>query len=299
MSSDQLFAPITVIIPSFMRRESLLDTIEDLAHQTLKPEKVFVIDASPNEMRIQQSEILFDLNLHLLKYEETPNVSAQRNLAIAQVTTPWILFLDDDGRFESALLETYMQLIKKMDIDGISGLVKLPKYRKYYAVKKYRDKLRNVKAENYQGDENIVETYVICTANFLVRTAAVREIGGFDENIMGIIDDVDLALRLRERKYKIIHHPLPEVLHLQIRNSGARFFENSWALTNLFYFQYRHFENPQSLSLLLDTLWHYCHPSRDWFHPALILERIQSILFAHHESLERLEHAPKLMSNFK
>jgi GT2 family glycosyltransferase len=297
MISDDYVAPITVIIPSFMRRESLLDVIGDLAKQSQKPNQVFVIDASPDECRIQQSEILGELNVTLLKYIGIPNASAQRNLAIAHVKTPWILFLDDDVRFDADLLETYIGLVDNLNVDGISGLIKLPKHEKYYAVKKYKDRLRNVHAENYQGYENIVETHVVCTANFLVRTIAVREIGGFDENISGTIDDVDLALRLRKRGYRIIHHPLPEVLHLQIRNSGARFFEHSWALTNLFYFQYRHFENPQSMSLLLNTLWHYCRPSRDWFHPALILRRAQSIFEAHYKSLKRLERAPKLMTS--
>lgn len=292
-SLDQL-APITVIIPSYMRRESILNVIGDLEKQSLRPKKVFIIDASPASLQIKQTDIPSGIDINFLKFEGAPNVSKQRNLAIREVKTPWILFLDDDVSFDTDLIDTYIKLVNSLEVDGISGLVKLPKFDKYYSVKKTSDRLSDVRAVNYQGADKIIETYVICTANFLVRTDAVRAVGGFDEQILGTIDDVDLALRLQKKGFKIIHHSLPEVLHFQ-KSSGARSFGNQRAWTNLFYFQYRHFEDPKKISLLLNTLWHFCRPSRDWFSPFLIINRVKNIINAHREASQRIQQGPRLL----
>ena len=209
MKPGDTVAPITVIIPSYMRRESLQNVIADLAKQTLKPKQIFIVDASPKEQQIVMSP---KLNVHVLSFEGIPNVSAQRNVVLPKVVTPWILFLDDDVRFEADLLQKYLNAIRSVECDGVNGLVKLPKHEKYYSVKKTSDRLRNLRAENLQGSEQIVETYVVCTANFLCKTESVQAVGGFDEQLAGTIDDVDLALRLRNKGYKIVHHPLPKAL---------------------------------------------------------------------------------------
>ncbi len=292
MSAVNQLAPITVIIPSYMRKESLLNVISDLAKQSLKPKQVFIIDASPDNLQINKADVSAGINLNFLKFGFTPNASKQRNLAIREVRTPWILFLDDDVSFDADLIEIYTRLAESLGVDGISGLVKLPKYEKYYSVKKTGDRLRNVRGVNYQGADKIIDTHVICTANFFVRTEAVKAVGGFDEQILGTIDDVDFALRLRKKGFRIIHHPLPEVLHFQ-KSSGARSFGNQWALANLFYFQYRHFEDPKKKSLLINTLWHFCRPSRDWSSPVLVVDRAKNIINAHHEAIQRIQQGPK------
>ena len=294
MISNKYTAPVSVIIPTYNRKEALRDVINDLAQQTYRPEITYIIDASEQHLRTKINNIPHDLSIKLISYENEPNVSKQRNLALKEVRTPWILFLDDDVRFSEDLVHTYMTIADSLKVDAINGLIKLRKYDKYYTIPASKDRLHSVGAENLQGSEKICETHVICTANFFARTQSIKNIGGFDEQLFGTIDDVDLGIRLQENGYRIIHHPQPEVLHLQIRESGARAFGIEWALTNLFYFQYRHFENPNSPALLFSTLWYMCRPSRDWLNPKLTINKIQAIMLGNKYARERIKEGPVL-----
>ncbi len=293
----QTFAPCTVIIPSYRRPESLVKELIDLSAQTLKPEKVIIVDSSPEDLLLDRKDFPSCIAITYLTYQGIPNVSRQRNIALRKVQTPWILFLDDDVKFEPDLIEKYFAIIEMLPYDGINGLIKLPKYEKYYSVKPNTQRLRRFGGINYQGSDQIIETYVICTANFLARTEAVLKVGGFDEQITGTIDDVDLGLRMKANGYHIIHHPEPGVLHLQYQSSGARSFGLEWSFANLFYFQYRHFEDKPLSQLLIWTLWQYCRPSRDWLHPEMVIHRIKAIFSSHAAALKRLEEGPKLLES--
>lgn len=292
---NQRTVPFTVIIPSYRRQESLLHVLSDLCLQTVKPEKVIIVDASPSEMRLTESKIILDVPLTYIPFEYAPNASRQRNIALHKVETPWVLFLDDDVRFSNCLIEKYCEVLTTENIDGVNGLVKLPHYEKYYHVKQSKARIYQCGGVNYQGANVIVESHIICTANFLARTEAVLNAGGFDEQLTGTIDDVDLGIRLKLKGYKVFHHPEPELLHLQLRESGARTFNKVWSLTNLFYFRYRHFDDPGKMDLLVDTLWNLCHPSRDWVYPKVIIERVKDIMQSNKMAIKKIIEGPKFI----
>lgn len=284
---------VTVIIPTFLRTENLKHTLRCLENQERLPQQVIVVDTSPPEQRLHPTEYRFPLEY--LFSPQPPNASRQRNEALRRVTTDWVLFLDDDVDFNAHLIQTYEKITSTQTVEGVSGLVKLHGREKYYAVKKHPARLYQTGGENHQGSNQIVETHVICTANFLAKTSAVLAAGGFDEQLSGTIDDVDLALRMKAQGAKIIHHPEAELLHLQERHSGARSFDPTWGLANLFYFQYRHFENYQKKGLLLNTLWHLCRPSRDWLHPDMVITRAKHILAANRIAAQKIQDGPKLL----
>lgn len=64
-----------------------------------------------------------------------------------------------------------------------------------------------------QYDDPPIEPFAFCGGAAMVRVAAVREAGGFDEGVFAYREDFDLSWRLRLRGYRIVYVPEARVLH--------------------------------------------------------------------------------------
>lgn len=91
------FPLVSVIIPTYNRRDSLLRTLSSLTQQTYPADRfeVIVVDdgGSDGTRQIQQQEWPFTLHYH---YQENQGIAVARNWAAAQSKADFIAFLDDD-----------------------------------------------------------------------------------------------------------------------------------------------------------------------------------------------------------
>lgn len=61
-------------------------------------------------------------------------------------------------------------------------------------------------------------------AVMMIRSAALRQVGGFDEDYFFFLEETDLAVRLRAAGWKVMHEPRARAVHLQgatARSHGA------------------------------------------------------------------------------
>lgn len=287
---------ISVIIPTYRRRKYLLKVLDDLAAQERQPFEVIVSDSSPEEEALTETDLArYPAWLKYQRIQQGGNISRQRNEALRLCQCDIILFLDDDVEFSSDLLTNYQQAFAETKADGISGIVLNPGQKPIPRPVQLRpDALINPGAPNYHLYTGVTPTYVICTASFAVRRAAVFAVGGFDEQIRGSCDDVELGVRLVKAGFKIIHHDRPWLHHLRAGSSGSRSpeFGQSWHYANWFYFQLKHiWKRPGSLLLLL-VLVQYCRPSRHWLQPQYIIQRAQALITGYQHSLKRIAEGP-------
>ena len=106
----------SVVIATCDREEELARVLEDWAAQTVKPEKVVVVEArgtrqearGDREARGERREV--GLSLVELTADE-PSAAKQRNLGAKEVETEWIVFCDDDVRFGAELAEKTLQFL--------------------------------------------------------------------------------------------------------------------------------------------------------------------------------------------
>ena len=106
----------SVVIATCDREEELARVLEDWAAQTVKPEKVVVVEArgtrqearGDREARGERREV--GLSLVELTADE-PSAAKQRNLGAREVATDWIVFCDDDVRFGAELAEKTLQFL--------------------------------------------------------------------------------------------------------------------------------------------------------------------------------------------
>lgn len=287
---------VSVVIPCYRRRARLLRVLELLGQQRIAPLEVIVVDASPVDERLSTDEIDgFRPWLRYFTVKVEGNISRQRNTAVRRCRGEYILFLDDDVEFGPDLIARYQEVFEATQADGISGIVLQPGEQMSANPRRRRlGMIYDPGAPDCHTFDGQTETHVICTANFAVRGKALRTVGGFDEQVHGTLDDVDLGVRLAYAGFHIIHHNGPSVLHWKDQGDGSRAPElgDSWGLANLFYFQGRHFWRRGRLVLLGVTLWQFCRPSRHWLTPRVVVNRWRTILRSYAEACRRLRQGP-------
>jgi GT2 family glycosyltransferase len=289
---------ISVVIVTYRRHDWLVKVLNGLVQQTEPPREVIVVDASPAEAQLTPAEIAsFPAWLNYVPHAPSGNVSRQRNQALRHCQGEIVLFLDDDIEFDAHLLENYCAAFAETKADGISGLVLAPgKHPTQTAVNKRTPHIYYPGAANYQAVDEVVPSHVICTASFAALKKTIAAVHGFDEQIYGSCDDVDLGVRLVKQGFRVLHHNKPRIIHFQVLDSGARAPElgHVWGLTNWFYFQLKHYWEKQATYLFWLTLWDFCRPSSTWLSPKIVLQRARAIRQSYLEAQKRLAEGPVL-----
>jgi len=85
---------ISVIIPTFNRKDMLLEAIKSVFSQTLLPDEVIIVDC---ESKDGTKDAVLGYSQKVIFLEtQTPGASTQRNIGISQAKGDYIAFLDDD-----------------------------------------------------------------------------------------------------------------------------------------------------------------------------------------------------------
>jgi glycosyltransferase involved in cell wall biosynthesis len=174
-------ATVAVLIPTVDRVAYLRAALEQLRAQTHRAAQVIVVDQTPEASRDLDLEADFpDLPLHVVRLQAAGQSSA-RNAGIHHVRADWTLLLDDDIDFPPTLIAQHVALCEATGADvcvGVAtedGVAPLPEAQRGWRL-----------------------SPVLMGGNSLVRTALLREVGGFDLAFDGgSRADGDLGLRLQ------------------------------------------------------------------------------------------------------
>lgn len=286
---------VSVIIPTYRRKKLLKDVVACLEIQTVLPLETFIIDSSPHNDQLDREEVnQLPSWVNYETCENIKNIPWKKNLAIPKCKGDIILFLDDDVLFNETLIEDYLKCYIETNVDGISGLVLLPEEEKSSKpVPNNEVRWLSDAGPNVRNLDKIVNTKVICTANFSINRKVLLSVGGFDEQIRGTWDDTELGYRLAVANYNIIHHPKPEVVHLKPNIGGSRDKgeDIEFSLTNIFYFHIKHATLNPTLAYFL-AIWKYCRPGRRWLRFKFMICRIRSIFMAIKDARRKIKEGP-------
>lgn len=195
---------VSVVIPT-RSRWRLLSTAalpsaldqEDVAHE------VIVVDDGSSDETAARLEAVDDDRLRVVRHERSLGLSAARNTGIDAARGAWISFLDDDDLWAPQKLRRQLDAVATTD----AGFA--------YAASVVLDEHGTVTAEHLPPDpatlaSELRHRYRIPAgcSNVLVRTAVVRDLGGFDVNLWHL-QDWDLWIRLAREARGVA---IPEVL---------------------------------------------------------------------------------------
>ncbi len=196
---------IDVIIPTIGRKKYLYDVLLDLKSQTHLPKKVIIVEQNPLPDSTTELDYIQNENWPFeIKHIFTHQTGAcqARNKALAEVTSKWVFFNDDDNRFKNTLLK-----------DAITNLVNL--------------KLNCIVTSYPQINEQVQKKAMCQIENFGSGNAFLKAkyAKRIDFNLaleFGYGEDTEYGLQLRNQGIDVIYIPSLNILHLKAPMGGFR-----------------------------------------------------------------------------
>lgn len=119
---------VTVAVCTFQRAASLVQLLESLPGQTLRPQRLIIVDASPDSdtrnsvASFQQFDAIADEILYFHVEGAFKTLTCSRNFALQWIDTDLMVFFDDDVVLEPSCLEEMVQPLRACpDVVGTGG----------------------------------------------------------------------------------------------------------------------------------------------------------------------------------
>jgi len=198
---------VSVVIPTFNRKDDLKETLQSLSNQTSRDFEVIVADdgsTDGTEQMIKQLKVPYPIK-HC--WHENAGRSAARNMGIKNTEGRIILFIDDHIIVDRKLVEEHIKYhnrVKNTRICTIRGRVEY--ISRSYEAPKETKVIPDSKIKRPFGEQNPL--IIFYTNNISVTKEALDHVGGFDEDFKEYgFQDSELGYRLRKAGYRFKHNP--------------------------------------------------------------------------------------------
>ncbi|KQC34128.1 glycosyl transferase family 2 [Nonlabens sp. YIK11] len=202
---DEFDLEYEIIIPTLGRPDYLYQVLKDIARQTIQPKKIIIIEqnadsSSKSELYYLEEETWpFQMDHQLI--HRTGSCHA-RNLAISKTTAPWVMFFDDDARFDKLLFEKIFQTLKQTGLSVINTA---------YLQNNDQDKVTAmIQWKSFGSGCSMVNRDVFEQCSF---DLALEH---------GYGEDADYGMQIRNAGYDVIYTPQIQILHLKAPVGGFR-----------------------------------------------------------------------------
>ena len=216
---------LSVVIVTFNRGQTLLRTLESVLAQSPSAREVIVVDQTREHEPAVRNQLRqwSDCGAIRLLFQELPNAQRARNRAIAEAACEVLLFLDDDVILEPGMMAAHLANYADPALAAVCG----------YYTEPGEAPLDTLPAEcrrRWTGwihtphcYSKRVECHLFPSCNGSIRRWVVRQLGGFDENFTHtLLDDTDLACRLKAAGHRAVHDPKARLVHLKEPSGGRR-----------------------------------------------------------------------------
>ena len=183
---------ISVIIPTFNRGNSLIQSLNSVLRQTYHNLEIIVIDDCSTDDTESLISQINDNRIKYIKLEENKGANFARNIGIKMSTGKYISFQDSDDIYHKNKIERqYKNIIKKnSDFDFCEVLFHFNNSFKY----KIPDKIQQKKIKRKKILDELCNGNFISTQSILVKNTFIKE-NLFDINFPRF-QDYDLILRI-------------------------------------------------------------------------------------------------------
>ena len=207
---------VSIIIPTYNRRDLISETIQSVLAQTFKDFEILVIDNGSSDDTSQVIKKINDPRVHYYWQEPTGGPAHPRNRGLRMSKGKWVCFLDSDDLWVPDKLESQLLLCEKRpDLKWV--------YAKTawfdHETGKEMDVYNNF--EYYEGDicDKLIMNNFIASPTPLIKRSVFDEVGEFNEkNTFFAREDWELWLRIAS-KYPIGF--VPKVLSKYRIHPGA------------------------------------------------------------------------------
>lgn len=215
---------VSVIIPTFNRRQWIGECLESVLGQTYSDVEVIVVDDCSTDGTVEwlaEQERFRSVIVH--RQEKNSGASVARNTAIEMAKGDLVVFIDSD---DLLLPDHIEKAVEAFERDADLGLFCCDSTmidaggNTILGGKTWHESLAHAKGfdikTGYRSLKDVF-SYSNCFPGFTLRREVFEELGGFDQSIFPA-DDYDLALRVAGSRFKVFY--LHEALCLRREHDG-------------------------------------------------------------------------------
>jgi glycosyltransferase involved in cell wall biosynthesis len=182
---------VSVVIPTFDRRDLVLRALASVYAQTRLPDEVIVVDdGSTDGTAARVAEEYPDV---VYIRQENRGVSVARNRGLNVATSEWVAFLDSDDEWRPEKLQRQLEALGREPDLSICHTDEIW----IRDGRRVNPRLRHAKPEG-SCFRSCLPLCAISPSSALIRRSLLLEVGGFDESLPAC-EDYDLWLRLCAR----------------------------------------------------------------------------------------------------
>ena len=193
---------ISAVIPHYNQQYCLDKCIDSLLEQGGIFNKILIID--DGSKNIKSLKFLSEDNqIYLIKNKVNMGRGFCRNLAINELTDPFVFFLDASNIVKKGYVKTALSHFINDKVAAVSGLIHNNSNNDSFA-SKWRG--RHLFKENHNFGRHVHDAKSLTTYGTILRRSAVLDVGNFNP-LLRHSEDKDLGKRLLNAGYKIIGDP--------------------------------------------------------------------------------------------
>ena len=223
---------ISVVIPNYNREQYIGATLESILSQTKVPEEIIVIDDGSTDAS-EDVVRSYEPHVRLIK-QSNQGPGAARNHGLKLATGEFIQFFDSDDLLTENKLETQAKALTSSGADMAYG--PWAKVAINHSVIKFHETViqQGALPTTHKPLTWFLRGWVSVFQACLFRTAMIRQVGGYREDLMPT-EDSELLFRILSSGAKLLHVPDSLVLYRvhdggQITTTGTSAFyrANDW-----------------------------------------------------------------------
>lgn len=225
---------ISIIIVNWNTKDLLLNCLGS-AYETIKTFsfEIFVVDNGSVDGSVKAVKERFP-DLIIIENRQNHGFAKANNQALKVMKGRYALLLNSDTVLTEGAIALMVDFMEKNKDVGICGgqllntdgsrqnsIANAPSLLTELLNKSI---LRRLFPEKYPGKEHIFETPIevesIVGACMVVRKDAIDDTNLLDESFFFFLEETDWCIRMKERGWKVFHHPTANIFHLQGQSAG-------------------------------------------------------------------------------
>lgn len=200
---------VSVIIPTYNRRQFVCDAIDSVLNQTYKDYEILVVDDASADETYEFLKEKYKDKIILIRNKENRGVSFSRNIGMKNSKGEYICFLDSDDIWKKNKLAQQIEFFKNHPDSVVNQTEEI-----WLKDGKFKNQKKKHAKPNGECFTKILSICLVCASAVIIKREIFNEVGLFDESLE-VCEDFELWLRIGA-KYPI--HLLPEAL--TIKRSG-------------------------------------------------------------------------------
>ena len=186
---------ISVIIPTYNRKNTLPRAVESVLNQIYKPIEIIVIDDGSTDGTKEMFSEMYPLVRYI--YQANSGVSSARNTGIKSASGDWIALLDSDDEWLPDKLDRQVKLLQD------NAEIRFCHTNEIWIRNNVRINQKK-KHQKYGGNifKKCLDICRISPSSSLFHTSVINDVGLFDESL-DVCEDYDMWLRITS-KYPVL-----------------------------------------------------------------------------------------------